>query len=104
MGGGGGWNAFGFSLPETPPKHLLFLVLPRPRRSDACPTAALLPGEVMGTGSSAAFRGLLCLGPFSETLPWEESEAVDSVQEAYRGGIFVSERLAFLLEMERKVS
>lgn len=93
--------------PRDPPEHLLFLVLPRPRRSDACPeaaAAALLPGEVTGTGSSAGFRGLLCLGPFSEMLPWEESEEVDSVHEAYREGIFESERLDFLFEMKKKVS
>lgn len=71
--------------PSPAPKHLLFLVLPRPRRSDACPEAAVaafLPGEVMGTGSIAGLKGLLCLGPFSEMLPWEESEEVDSVHEA----------------------
>lgn len=104
-----GGDASAFSLPGTHPphKHLLFLVLPRPRRSDACPeaaAAAFLPGEVMGTGSSAGLKGLLCLGPFSEMLPWEESEEVDSVHEAYREGIFESERLDFLFEMEKKVS
>lgn len=91
--------------PRDPLKHLLFLVLPRPRRSDACPeAAALLPGEGTGTGSSAGFSGLLCLGPFSEMLPWEESEEVDSVHEAYREGIFESERLDFLFEMEEEIN
>lgn len=85
-----------FSLPE-PPEHLLFLVLPRPRRSGADP-AALLPGDGMGTGSSTGFRALLCLGPFSDMLPWEDSEEVDSVHEVYREGIFESDRLDFLLE------
>lgn len=85
------------------PRYLLFLVLPRPRRSDACPVPVPLPGEGMGTGSSAAFRGLLCLGPFSEMLPWEESEEVDSVQEAYREGIFESDRLDFLWERAKRI-
>lgn len=68
----GGMHLPSPSQRPSPPKHLLFLVLPRPRRSDACPeaaAAAFLPGEVMGTGSSAGLKGLLCLGPFSEMLP-----------------------------------
>lgn len=97
------------SPPAAPPApHLLFLVLPRPRRSDACPVppsaATLLPGEGTGTGSAATFSGRLCRWPLSEMLPWEESEAVDSVHEAYREGSFESERLGFLLATEKVVS
>lgn len=94
------------SPPAAPPApHLLFLVLPRPRRSDACPvppSPALLPGEGTGTGSAATFSGRLCRWPLSEMLPWEESEEVDSVHEAYREGSFESERLGFLLAREKE--
>lgn len=61
-------------------------------------TATFLSGEDSTVGMKADFKGLLCLGPFSEMLPWEESEPVDNVQVAYREGILDSEKLGdFLL-------